>query len=104
MRFGAHPEFPLPWASDPAASFLGTPVDYLTAAEVVGFHLRVRRDRGDVAKQFFAAMQARMDETGPPAFSLPIVMGEDAPAKIANMVEAVGAGSIAPVEMIFDKR
>jgi len=104
MRFGAHPQFPLPWATDPAASFLAAPEDYVRAAERAGFALRARRDRGEVAKAFFAAMQARLAKAGSPAVALPIVMGASAPAKIANMVRAVEAGDIAPVELIFDKR
>ncbi len=104
MRFGAHPVFPLPWASEPEVSFLGEPEEYLAAAEAAHFQLRARRDRREVAKDFFARMQARMAEEGPPALGLPILMGDAAPAKVANMIEAVNAGDIAPVEMIFDKR
>lgn len=104
MRFGAHPVFPVPWASEPEGSFLGTTEDYLAAAEAAHFKLRARRDRGDVAKAFFARMQAEMAGSDRPPDGLPVVMGEEAPAMIANMVRAVTAGDIAPVEMIFDKR
>lgn len=104
MRFGAHPVFPLPWAAEPEASFLGEPGDYLAAAEAAHFAVRARRDRREVAQDFFARMQARMAEAGPPALGLPILMGQDAAAKVANMIAAVNAGDIAPVEMIFDKR
>ena len=103
MLFGAHPEFPLPWATQPDASFLAAPEDYLAAAEAAGIRLTHRADRGPVAKAFFAEMQARMTASGPPAVGLPLVMGEDAPAKVANMVAAVNAGMIQPVEMIFEK-
>lgn len=103
MRFGAHPDFPLPWASEPEASFLDTPDAYAAAAAAAGFTCRARRDRGDMAKAFFAAMKARMEAEGPPAVGLPILMGEAAPAKVANMIAAVGRGDIAPVEMIFEK-
>src|SRR5690606_9525799 len=53
MRFGAHPAFPLPWASDPASSFLETPEAYLAAAEGAGLSLIARRDRGEMARRFF---------------------------------------------------
>ena len=104
MRFGAHPVFPLPWASEPEASFLSEPEDYLVAAEAAHFVLRTRRDRREAARDFFARMQARIAEEEPSVLGLPILMGEDAPAKFANMIEAVKTGDIAPVEMIFDKR
>ncbi len=101
MLSGAHPEFPLPWASDPSASFLVAPEVYLAAAEAAGFDLVARRDRGEVAKAFFARMQAAMAGNEPPTVGLPLLMGEAAPVKVANMMAAVRAGDIQPVEMIF---
>lgn len=104
MRFGDHPDFPLPWATLPEASFLAEPEIYLAAADAAGFELLTRNDRGDVARKFFAEMQAKMAESGPPAVGLPMLMGEAAPTKVANMVAGVGKGDIAPVEMIFKNR
>ncbi|MFO1140950.1 MAG: class I SAM-dependent methyltransferase [Amaricoccus sp.] len=104
MRFGAHPAFPLPWASDGASSFVETPDAYLAAAEGAGFELVERRDRGEVAKAFFARMQAQMAGKAPPVVGLPLLLGPEAPAKVANMMAAVAAGDIQPVEMIFRKR
>ena len=104
MRFGAHPAFPLPWASDASSSFVETPDAYLAAADAAGFGLVARRDRGEVARDFFARMQEAMAAGRVPPVGLPLLMGEAAPHKIANMVAAVGAGDIQPVEMIFRNR
>ena len=104
MRFGEHPQFPLPWATVPEASFLAEPEIYLAAADAAGFELLTRNDKGDMAREFFAEMQAKMAESGAPAVGLPLVMGEAAPTKVANMVAGVGRGDIAPVEMIFKHR
>jgi SAM-dependent methyltransferase len=103
MRFGAHPAFPLPWAADRSSSFLETPDAYLAAAEAAGFTLVARRDRGEVARAFFARMQEAMAAGRTPPVGLPLLMGEAAPQKVANMVAAVRAGDIQPVEMIFRK-
>jgi SAM-dependent methyltransferase len=103
MLFGAHPAFPLPWASDAGSSFLETPEAYLAAAEAAGFALRSRRERGEVARAFFARMQAQMAGKEPPLVGLPLLMGEAAASKLGNMVKAVQAGDIQPVEMIFDR-
>ncbi len=103
MRFGSHPAFPLPWASEASSSFLETPALYLSAAEAAGFRLASRRDRGEIAKDFFARMQAQMAGKAPPAVGLPMLMGPEAPARVANMMAAVTAGDIQPVEMIFRK-
>lgn len=103
MRFGAHPAFPLPWASDPDASFLAAPEAYLDAAAGAGLSLATRRDRGDIARDFFARLRAATAEGRRPSVGLPLLMGEAAEAKIGNMIAAVDAGDIQPVEMIFRK-
>ena len=104
MLFGAHPAFPLPWADDAASSFVETPEAHLAAAEAAGFNLVSRRDRGEVAKAFFARMQAQMAGKAPPVVGLPLLLGPMAHAKVANMMAAVEAGGIQPVEMIFHKK
>lgn len=103
MRFGDHPAFPLPWADDAGSSFLETPDAYLTAADAAGFTLVARRDRGEVARDFFARMQSAMRSGQMPPVGLPLLLGAAAETKIANMVAAVAAGDIQPVEMIFRK-
>lgn len=103
MRFGAHPSFPLPWATTPDESFLATPDEYEAAAREAGLTLSMRNDRGVVARKFFADMQARIDAGGAPTVGLPVLMGETAPLKVAHMRDAVEAGDIQPVEMIFEK-
>lgn len=103
MRFGGHPAFPLPWAEDGSSSFLETPEAYLAAAEAAGFALVARRDRGEVAKAFFARMRVQMAGKAPPVVGLPLLLGPRAQEKVGNMVAAVEAGDIQPVEMIFRK-
>jgi SAM-dependent methyltransferase len=104
MRFGAHPAFPLPWAADAGSSFLETPEAYLAAAEAAGFELAGRRDRGEAATAFFARMQAQMAGKAPPVVGLPLLLGPEAPVKVGNMMAAVAAGDIQPVEMIFRRK
>lgn len=103
MRFGGHPAFPLPWAADASSSFLATPDVYLAAAEAAGFAVVARRDRGEIARDFFARMRTAMAAGKRPTVGLPMLMGETAAQKVANMMAAVEAGDIQPVEMIFGK-
>ena len=103
MQVGdGHPSFPLPWAERPEASFLAAPDIYRAAATGAGFAAESEADRSDVARAFFAAIQeaiaAGRARSGPS-----VVMGANAPEKVANMVAAIRAGHIAPVEMIFLK-
>ncbi len=104
MRLGeAHPEFPLPWASQPDASALDRPETYLEAAEAAGLTLTHRRDRGDYARAFFTRMVTAMQDSGPPPLGLHLLMGPTARQKVDNMLAAVEAEMIAPVELFFQK-
>jgi len=104
MQTGAaHPDFPLPWSSVSESSFLEKPETYRMAASAAGFGLEAERARGEFAKEFFAKLAASLAQSGPPPVGLGLVMGPDAQVKIGNMVKGVGAGNIAPVEMIFRK-
>lgn len=95
--------FPLPWASVPDGSWLGTPEEYKSALLEAGFEIFAERNRRDFALEFFADMKARMAATGPPPLGLHVIMGAKAPTKIQNMIANVAQGSIAPVEIIARK-
>jgi SAM-dependent methyltransferase len=96
--------FPVPWATDSSTSFVSDISTYREALSGAGFDVTEERNRGDFAVDFFAALKARTASAGgPPPLGLHLIMGADAMLKISNMVEAVGAGTLAPVEMICDK-
>lgn len=94
--------FPVPWASDASMSHVDTLGEYRAALTGAGFEIISERNRGTFAKEFFAGLKAR-SAGGPPPLGLHVIMGADAPTKIANMVGAVAAGIIAPVELIATK-
>ncbi|MEQ8842358.1 MAG: methyltransferase domain-containing protein [Acidimicrobiales bacterium] len=98
------PEFPVPWAGDSSTSFLAAPADYREHLADAGFVITAERDRAGFAVEFFTQIAARRAQAGGPApLGLHLIMGSEAPTKIANMVAAVGGGHIAPVEMICEK-
>ncbi len=93
--------FPLPWAATPGASFVETPATYRRLLEGAGFALRNERNRRAFAVDFFRQLRARAAQAGePPRLGLNLLMGESAPQKIANMIDNLERGLIAPVEMI----
>ena len=92
--------FPVPWAAGKATSFLERPETYRQALSDAEFGIVSERDRREFGIAFFQRMRARIAESGPPPLGLHILMGQDAPAKIANMLAALEQGLIAPVEMI----
>ena len=66
----------------------------------VGCEIASERHRREFALAFFQRMKARAAQGGPPPLGLHIMMVEDAPAKVANMIANLERALIAPVEMI----
>ena len=97
-------EYPVPWASVAETSFLVTHDEYRDALAAAGFELLEEHDRHEAAVTFFDALQARLaDAGGAPPLGLHVHMGAEAPRKIANMVAAVRAGTLGPVEIVVAK-
>ncbi len=108
MRLGDdQPQFPVPWAATPATSFLEAPHSYRAAGMAAGLQVVKEFDRGAEAEAFLQMMRARAMEAQaagrPPAPGIGMVMGADAPVKLANMAQAVRARVVAPIEIHFRK-
>ena len=95
--------FPMPWSGGPETSFVETPAAYRAALEAAGFVIEAERDRGDFAREFFAAQRARQAEGPPPPVSLGLVLGMTGPKKIANLGGMIGQRVLAPYEIIARK-
>jgi SAM-dependent methyltransferase len=93
--------FPVPWAETPDLSALETPHTYRAAGKAAGFALEAEEDRREVALDFFSRLQAQATSGAPPPLGLHNLMGPTVTEKVANMIAAVRAGIIAPVQMIF---
>lgn len=92
--------YPVPWAATAATSFVAEPTYYRELLAKAGLTVQSQRDRRDFALDFFREMRARAAQHGPPVLGLHIVMGPDAPLKIANMVDGLTRAVFAPIEMI----
>jgi ubiquinone/menaquinone biosynthesis C-methylase UbiE len=104
MRTGdAEIAYPVPWAATDATSFVETPETYRRSLAAAGFEILSKRDRRDSGIAFFNRMRARIAESGPPPLGLHILMGEDAPTKLSNMLANIEQRLISPVEMICRK-
>ena len=108
MRTGAGElNLPVPWASDPAHSFVETPQRYRELLAAAGFSLEHERDRREYAIEFFerarqanAAAAAAAGAGGSPLPGLHVIMGEDFRQKTANVLDGLQRGIIAPFEMV----
>lgn len=92
--------YPVPWTSSAEVSFVADAESYRRLLVAAGFEVVKERDRGDFALEVFAQMQARGAAGTPAPLGLHIVMGESAGQKVKNMIGDIGAGLIAPIEMI----
>jgi ubiquinone/menaquinone biosynthesis C-methylase UbiE len=90
--------FPLPWASSPDTSFVESAVTYRALLQDAGFTVQKERSRREFAVEFWRARAAQGG--GPPPLSLHILMGTSAPQKVANMIDNLERGLIAPREII----
>ncbi len=94
--------YPVPWSSEPATSHLAPVADYRSAAEAAGFEIEVVEDRTEAAEAFFERLRSG-PASQPSPLGLHLVMGPEAPTKVANMIAAVEGGIIAPTELVVRK-
>jgi SAM-dependent methyltransferase len=98
-------QFPVPWASGPDGSSVSPMEEYRSNLEHAGFDIVAERNRREFALEFFAELQAKVASAeGPPPLGLHILMGEEAPVKVRNMIENISRNLVAPIEIIGEKR
>lgn len=95
--------FPVPWAEREELSALEAPAVYRAAAKEAGFDLLDEQDRSSVALDFFARVRGQAASATPAPLGLHLLMGPTVGQKTANMIDAIRAGTIAPIQMIFRK-
>jgi hypothetical protein len=88
-------------AETPDLSALETPQAYRDAAAAAAFTLETEENRREVALDFFSRIQSQAGSGAQPSLGLHNLMGPTVKEKVANMIAAVRAGTIAPVQMIF---
>jgi len=93
-------DFPVPWAVKPKTSFLASVDDYRRALEAVGFRVDHQRDRRDFAIEFMRRAMERTAAGQAPALAVHLLMGEQAPVMLKNVMAAMVAGALTPVEIV----
>ncbi|HEY2765810.1 MAG TPA: class I SAM-dependent methyltransferase [Pseudonocardiaceae bacterium] len=92
--------YPVPWAGTSATSFLAGSDRYRELLTTSGLPVLAVRDRRYFALEFFRKFRAQVEKNGPSALGLHILMGSDAAAKVANMIDNLARAVLAPTEMI----
>jgi ubiquinone/menaquinone biosynthesis C-methylase UbiE len=92
-------DFPVPWATTQDASFLATAEQMTNYLEDAGFTVDTALDRTEFAVEFFKSIAVPAGGT-PPPLGLRLIIGNDAPLKISNMVKNIGDGRCGPWEFM----
>jgi ubiquinone/menaquinone biosynthesis C-methylase UbiE len=89
MRFGAGElPYPMPWAADATTSFVAAPQDYTAAAQAAGFREVAREERREGAIDAVEGQRA-------------VAAGTPMEVRFGNLIEALRAGTVAPVVIVF---
>ena len=98
--------FSVPWANDPAASFLLTPDATRDVLEAFGFDIVEWTDATSMGRAWFQA-RSEAAQRRPEALrslALPLVMGPDFPARTANLARNFRAGRAGLLQAIVRRR
>jgi ubiquinone/menaquinone biosynthesis C-methylase UbiE len=100
MQTGDAPlPWPMPWADDPATSFVETPARYRALLEAAGFRIEAERDWSDLVLETAARMRERLAAEGIPVIGLHLLMGPDGMDRLRKVGECVRDRRLAPVQL-----
>jgi ubiquinone/menaquinone biosynthesis C-methylase UbiE len=95
--------FPVPWALSEQTSFVVDAKTYRDELRSAGFKLEHERNRREFSIEFMERMLARNAQDGPPVLGLHLLMGEKAPVMMKNVLAAMKAGVLEPMEIVAVK-
>ncbi|MFO1077058.1 MAG: methyltransferase domain-containing protein [Planctomycetota bacterium] len=98
--------FPVPWANDPAISFLCPQAEVRELIAAAGFREILWQDVTTRTRDWLAARiaagKAAASAGKPPALGIHLVIGPDAPVKFANMLRNIDEGRQEIVQAVFE--
>ena len=96
--------YPVPWASNGAASHLASEADYINALQDAGFKVEAVNNRHDFALQFFESVRLRNERNGgPPPLGLHTLMQASTGQKLTNLMSNIKTKLVSPTEIIVRK-
>lgn len=100
---GGPPYYPVPWAEDAAISFLATPEAVRGLLTELGFAIVAWEDTSARSITWFAGVADRLRQAGASAPGPHPLMGENAPAKVRNVIRNLQQGRIVAIQAIAEK-
>lgn len=105
MAGSAQPiHFPVPWARDPAISFLRPPEAIRALLQATGFQERAWVDVSTPAREWFRQrLAAAASAGGLPPLGLHVLLGADAPAMYGNLLRNLEEDRVVAIQAVFDR-
>ncbi|MCB1884668.1 MAG: class I SAM-dependent methyltransferase [Geminicoccaceae bacterium] len=97
---GGPVHFPVPWAREPSISHLVTPQEWKGLLGGAGFEVVSWRDTTAAGRDWFAEMNRRMQESGPPPVSFALLSGPEIAEMARNQQRNLEENRIALVEAV----
>ena len=91
--------YAVPWATSDETSFVADVSSYRDALQKAGFRVERERNRKAFAIEFIERSIARSAQSGQPALSLQLLMGDLAPVMIKNVLAMMKQGLLEPGEL-----
>lgn len=101
---GGPVHFPVPWARDPATSFLAAPDDLRDLLSGSGFEIIGWRDTSAEGRAWFQSLRERIERDGPPPLGFHLLMGPEFREMARNQVRNLEEQRILPTEVICRRR
>ena len=92
--------FPVPWAREPSISHLVTHDEMEALLTQAGLEILQINDSTEESHGWFAAMAARMEDSGPPPVTFQTFMGDDFPEMVRNQDRNLSERRIRTVSFI----
>jgi MPBQ/MSBQ methyltransferase len=95
--------YPVPWAREPAISFLDTPEALRGRLEAAGFKILTWRDVTAPARDWFREVVKRIQVDGTPPLGLHLLLGDDFPEMAGNMMRNLEEDRITLLQVVARK-
>jgi MPBQ/MSBQ methyltransferase len=96
--------FPVPWAEDPAISFLATPEAVSRILQDLGFRILVWEDASEASLAWLSALVERLKGSAPVPLGTHLLMGTHARDMIGNITRNLREGRVRVIQAVAEKR
>jgi SAM-dependent methyltransferase len=102
---GGAPHYPVPWARDPAISFLVSPEATRAQLEAAGFRILAWEDKTDIAIAEAQAERekAKANPQPPPALGIQLILGADFAVMMKNSVRNLEERRIGLINVVVER-